>query len=131
MTYTFPPHFPNNCPPQPHTGIAGIFYKVVKNMDKSDPTHFKSQYDLGEMAHLEPSEGCGRRSVSILASRDEAVRLSQQYQQKGKFIAQVNLSNGHGVIHHSPTKNLLSHHDWWIPDGVMANTCCVDIRERS
>jgi len=108
-----------------------MYFKVVRNTNKSDPDHFKSQYQLGEMPHLEHTEACGRRSVSILASYDEAVRASQQYQRKwGKCIAYIDLTVGHGVVHISPTRTLLTHHDWWVPDGVDANSYCTDIKDR-
>lgn len=131
MGYTYPSHYPPNCPPPPHDGIQGTFYKVVKNMNKSDPNHFKSQYELHEMEHLEDTEACERRSVSILSSYDEAVRLSQQYQKKGKCIARIDLTNGHGVIHHTPNKMLATHHDWWIPIGIDPCICCIEIKERT
>lgn len=125
MSYTFP-GYPRNCPPEPYDEMCGTYYRVVRNSDRTDPTHFKSHYETGERLDLEASDPCSRRAISMFKERERAVGLSRNFPNKGKFIARLVLSGGHGVVCKAE-HDLNSHHNWWIPNGVNAAGFCPRI----
>jgi hypothetical protein len=128
--YTFPSHFPEDCPPKPYQENRGTYYRLVADKDKSNPVHFKSYHELGRMKHLEKTDACGRRAVSVLALYHEVVALSINFQNLGKYVATLELKGGHGVIHNDVDNGeYQSHHNWWIPLGVNAAAYCTKIRE--
>ena len=68
---------------------------------------------------------CLRRSVSIYLDIEDAKKILYQYPNLPyKYIAKINLSGYHGIIHHTPKNNNDSHHDWWIPEGVDPTQYC-------
>lgn len=130
MRYTFPSDYPSDCPPEPcDEELPGTYYRVVRNSDRGDPIHFKSQQELGHMKHLELTEGCGRRAVSLFSDYGEAVALSKQVPTLGKYIACLSLKGGHGVVHKDNSGWGKTHHDWWIPIGVNPTKYCSEITE--
>lgn len=126
ISYTFPSHYPKNCPPRPREEMCGTYYRVVKNQDKSDPIHFKSHYEMNQQPKLEHTNPCSRRALSMFKIYDDAINLSRQIPTIGKYIALLNLIGGHGVVCNDDcTSN--SHHDWWVPIKVNAADFCLKI----
>jgi len=126
MAYTFPSHFPPNCPPHPHNGMDGVYYRVVKNANCEDMSHFRSHYELGTMPHMEKRDRCGRKGVSLCGKKEHAQSILDALPEKGDFIATLGLSGGHGVVQ-GHTNIDKSHYNWWIPDGVNRNSFCKRI----
>lgn len=130
MGYTFPSHYPDGCPPEPcDEELPGTYYRVVCNSDKNDPINFKSQHELNLMPHLEATEACGRRALSMFKDRQEAIALSKLIPTIGKYVACVVLEGKHGVVHKNDSAWGKTHHDWWVPLGVDALKCCTEIKE--
>lgn len=128
VTYTFPSHYPPNCPPQPYDEKCGTYYRLVKNGNKSDPVHFKSHYEKGERKDLEDKKPCSRRAVSVFKNFDDANILSKLFPKKGKYVAILNLTGEHGVVCDENHKPFKTHHNWWVPNGVNAQNFCFTIR---
>jgi hypothetical protein len=128
--YKFPPHFPENCPPEPFQENCGIYYRLVRDKVRSNPVHFKSHYELGRMKHLEKKDACGRRAVSVLALYHEIIALSINFENLGKYVATLELKGGHGVVRNDVEKGKYqSHHNWWVPLGINAAAYCTKIGE--
>lgn len=125
-SYTFPSEWPDNCPPEPHNEMCGIYYRLAKSKDKSDPKNFKSHHELGLKQDMEQIDPCGRRGLSMNATVDDLINLWKMYPRIGKYIAFLNLSGGHGVV---AKVGRNSHHNWWVPNGVAANSYCSKIEE--
>jgi len=128
LSYTFPSHYPLNCPPQPYNDKCGTYYRLVKNENKSDPAHFKSYYEENKLRELEATKACSRRAVSIFKDIGEANNLSKQFENLGKYVAILNLTGGHGVVREENSYSFKTHHNWWVPNGVNAQDFCSDIR---
>jgi hypothetical protein len=127
FAYTFPVHYPPNCPPKPHREVCGTYYRLVKNDNKSDPAHFKSHYDVDIKPELESTNACSRRALSMLGDYEEAVNLSKQFRKIGKYVAYLNLTGGHGVVCEENYRSFKSHYNWWVPNGVNAQDFCSHI----
>lgn len=126
--YTFPSHYPPNCPPKPHDEMCGTYYRVVKNGNKSDTMHFKSHYEANLRVRLESTKACSRRALSIFRIYEVAVNLSKQFPNIGEYIACLNLKGGHGVVREESYRSFKSHHNWWVPNGVSAQSFCSNIK---
>lgn len=126
--YTFPSHFPHDCPPNPQEELPGIYYRVVPSETLSNRENFQSHFELNLRPDLEDSEPCSRRAVSMFGSYASAVNLSKQYPNKGKFIASLNLNGGHGIVHKSENNKWRSHHNWWLPNGIDPTHYCTEIK---
>ena len=126
--YIFPSHYPKDCPPKPHNGKNGTYYRLVINNNKSDPLHFKSYYEGNTKPHLELNKACSRRALSIFKDNEEVINLSKQFKPLGKFIATLDLKGGHGVVHEEPSYAHKTHHNWWVPMGVIAQNFCLKIQ---
>lgn len=127
-TYTFPSHYPLNCPPQPHDEMCGTYYRLVKNGNTSDPAHFKSHYEANLRKDLESIKACSRRAVSMFKAYEDAIKLSILFPTKGKYIMCLKLTGGHGVVCEENYRSFKSHHNWWVPNGVNAQHFCSDIK---
>jgi len=126
--YAFPNHYPLNCPPQPYNEMRGTYYRLVKNENKSDPSHFKSYYEDNKKPELESTKACSRRAVSVFKDIKEAINLSKQFENIGTYVAILNLKGGHGVVCKEKSFSFKTHHNWWVPDGVNAQNFCSEIR---
>ena len=125
---TFPSHYLPNCPPQPYDEKCGTYYRLVKNGNKSDSSHFKSYYEENKKPKLEDTKSCSRRAVSMFKNIEEAIILSKQIPTLGKYVARLNLTGGHGVVREENSYSFKTHHNWWVPNGVNAQNFCSDIR---
>ena len=127
VTYSFPNHYPNDCPPQPYNEECGRYFRLVKNEVKSDPAHFKSHYEANLRPEYEATKSCSRRALSMFKDYEEAVNLSKQFPNIGKYIAFLDLIGGHGVICEENYCSFKSHHNWWVPTDVNACEFCSHI----
>jgi hypothetical protein len=107
--------------------MCGIYYRVVKNSNVADTAHFKSHYEANIMKKLEITDPCSRRAISMFKVYEHAVNISKNYPRKGNYIAYLNLNGGHGVVCNDGC-DTYSHHNWWVPSNVNANSFCVKIR---
>ena len=123
--FSFPNHYPPNCPPKPHQGLKGEYYRLVKNGDILDETHFKSYYETNRMPKLEATKACSRRGVSVFKAQNETIILSKQFPRIGKYIAHLNLNGGHGVVCYENYHPFKTHFNWWVPTGVNACDYCL------
>ena len=128
MEYTFPSHYPPNCPPQPYDEKCGTYYRLVKNGNKLDPAHFKSYYEENKLRKLEATKACSRRAVSMFKDIQEAIILSKQFKTLGEYVAILNLTGGHGVVREENSYSFKTHYNWWVPKGVNAQDFCSNIR---
>jgi len=124
--YTFPSHYPDNCPPLPHNEMCGIYYRLAINNNKSDPKHFRSYYEEKRRIKEEATEPCKRRALSIFGDYNDAVIILKQIPTLGKYIAHLDLTGGHGVVQKDGC-GLESHHGWWVPNGVNPCDYCSKI----
>lgn len=126
MMYTFPNHYPTDCPPQPHNEMCGTYYRLAKNKNISDPKHFMSYYEEKRMIKLEDTNPCSRRALSMFKDYEDAVIMSKQIPTLGKYVARLDLTGGHGVVCKDGFASG-SHHDWWLPNNVNACNYCSKI----
>lgn len=124
--YIFPSHYPSGCPPQPQQELCGTYYRLFKNNRSTDPSHYKSYYELG--INTNRFNPCARRALSIFSERNDAINLSKNFPILGKYVATLNLNGGHGIICNNGNRRRKSHCDWWVPIGICpANYCtCVE-----
>ena len=127
VPYSFPSDFPLNCPPQPQNDECGMYYRLVKNGDKSDPAHYKSHHEAKIREELESTKPCSRRALSMFKDYYEAVNLSKQFPNIGKYVAHLNLTGGHGVVCEENYCSFKSHHNWWVPIDVNAHNFCSHV----
>lgn len=125
MGYRFT-DYPPDCPPLPHDGNDGVYYRIVKNPDCADPSHFKSHCELGIMHQRGKKDPCGWRGVSLCAKKEHAQSVLDALPEKGEYIAILELNGNHGVVH-GYTNVDKSHYNWWIPEGVDRNAFCKRI----
>jgi len=125
--YSFPNHYPANCPPQPYNEECGKYYRLVKTRDKLDPIHYKSHYEAKIREDLESTRACSRRALSMFKDYEEALNLARQFPTIGKYIAFLNLVGGHGVVCEENYCSFQSHHNWWVPIKVNAPDFCLKI----
>lgn len=114
-------HFPDNCPPSQSDIASGEFYRFInKAHERPHPQDFLSWREIFTdkdcPANLSECQACG---LSIHASLDDAKNLSLRIPRfKNMKIAKGILSEGLGRIKHTPSKNEISHHTWWIPENT-------------
>jgi len=112
MTYTWPIHYPSNCPPDPHTELVGNYYRLVycNILRKRD---FLSRYERNKK-----EDTCLKRSISLFSEIQDAKSILLQYPKfRYRYIAKIHLPGKHGIIHKT-SQNNNSHHEWWIPINI-------------
>lgn len=122
--------FPINCPPQNTKPASGVFYRVITDKkvrplkEKDFHSQRKSQPNREWPQHVDPCELCG---VSITQTLDDSIKTALMLlgrvpalRNRISFIAKGDLQPNMGVIKHTPNvpDGILSHHDWWVPEGV-------------
>ncbi len=117
--FTYPAHYPENCPPEPYTELPDYYHRMVLKSDGIRSKDFKSYYERNKRVDSDKVNGCKQRSVSLFKNKEEAINILYQFPgMPYRFIARIYLPGGHGVIHHTPNENGKSHHDWWVPKEV-------------
>jgi hypothetical protein len=123
--YTFPSHYPPNCPPSGCGENPGVYYRLVNCLDSVSRLDFLSDYDVGRRVKLEAISPCVRRCVSIFSAVDSIASVRSQFPNLPRFIAELRLNGHHGLI----GSNRSQHHNWWIPEGVEPSSFVVRIFE--
>ncbi|WP_271254895.1 hypothetical protein [Pseudanabaena sp. Chao 1811] len=125
-------HFPDSCPPNDADCKSITVYRFLgDNEIKSE--HFLTVRELYPKRKFpETEKECRACSLSVLVSRDEAIRLQKtipNYMKKS--IAEGKLEESSGKIKHTPSagKNDSSHHSWWVPSDVKPWTLFQEIIE--
>lgn len=117
--YTFPSHYPDNCPPEPHAELPGHYHRMVLKSNIIRKRDFKSPYEKNRKGSQNKYNTCEGRAVSLFKDIEDAKYILLQHPGMNyRFIAKIYLPGNHGVIHHTPNGSCKSHHDWWIPKEV-------------
>ena len=120
-SFTWPAHFPVDCPPAEASIVNRDFYRVVKT-DPPQPTDFRSIYESDlvrarkfvEEGHLSKCETTG---LSVYTDISDALGCARKYPRLGKNIALLSLTPDSGMEIHSQSRDYESHHTWWKPEG--------------
>jgi hypothetical protein len=116
---TYPSHYPENCPKEPHTDLTGYYHRMVFKPDTLRKRDFRSQYERHKRDNPNSYDTCEGRAVSLFKDIEDAENVLHQHPGMNyRYIAKIYLPGNHGVIHHTPNGDGDSHHDWWIPNGV-------------
>lgn len=116
--FEWPDYFPASCPPDDAEPAAGKYYRIVDE-DPPDADDFLGDLrlqQLGKRRKRKWSDECKAFGVSILADRDEVLKLRNAVgPMREKAIAYGDIT-GDGVMKHTPNPpSMKSHHTWWIP----------------
>lgn len=115
----WPDFYPENCPPEEGEPTSGIVYRLVRN-DLPQTKDFTTFYEENPKffegnPHL-ICKGCG---VSVYRDPKDITRLKKRYKKfKNRHIAEGKLHSALGVILHTPSPRIISHHTWWVPVGT-------------
>ena len=126
---TWPEYFPQDCPPQDVVSPSGVFYRVVA--DKIGRTlkkeHFESPRQSQRKRVWPPNVcECQLCGVSLLKTMEDSIKKANQLLALGRYrdcvgrLAIGEIEDSAGVMKHTPDipSNLLSHHDWWVPEEI-------------
>jgi hypothetical protein len=117
--FTFPSHYPENCPPDVNDAIFGIFYRIVYYQDRIRRKDFLSRYEKSKINYLDKNFNCEQRATSLFREKGDAEDVLKNHpRMHTRCIAQINIPIDYGVIDHCPDEGRLSHHNWWIPNEV-------------
>lgn len=115
--FDWPDYFPESCPPNDAEHAAGKYYRIVDE-DPPDEEDFLGNLRLQQLGLRRKrrwDDECKAFGVSILADRDEILRLRQSLgPMRSKAIAYGDIT-GDGVLKHTPSGEYKSHHTWWVP----------------
>lgn len=118
--FKVPAHFPHNCPPEPHTELPRLYFRLVYNPAKVTEEDFKSRVEQGGSPSGGSKAHCLDCAVSLLDSVEKARNFVTNHPAIGpKHIAEVELRGGHGVVQRTGDPRV-GHFNWWIPEGVSA-----------
>lgn len=110
--YTWPAHFPSQCPPEDATEMAGRIFRLI-SADGPKEFDFKSHYERAPTAGRTGSE-CLAQGLSVLLSYQDCEILKEAVPAlRKKLVAQANLESGVGLIGNTPTNNCAGHCTWW------------------
>ena len=117
MEHDWPPHFPENCPPEEAAPPNQRVYRLVKNTPprSSDFVSYALEYQ-GRWRGRELCEACGLSAFSDLHGCRRAERRIPAL--KGMLPAQATLSETHGRIAATPRSRSSSHLTWWLPTSL-------------
>jgi hypothetical protein len=115
----WPTHFPDCCPPSDAEARKIIVYRFLDDKESSPTDFLTVRQKRLDRCFLEKEVECRACALSVLANREEVVRLQRRVPRWRKPVAEGLLTDGHGLIKHTPSFNVgKSHHSWWIPKGV-------------
>lgn len=110
--YTWPTHFPMNCPPQDAVETTGKVYRLISKDGPKD-FDFKSHYEREPLAGRTGSE-CLARGLSVLRSYQDCEALTTAIPAlRKKIVAMASFENGAGLIKETPSRNCAGHCTWW------------------
>ncbi len=115
--YSFPSHYPPNCPPSAYGEAPGVYYRLVCDPDGISSKDFLSDFDKGRRKNWEANSPCCRRCISVHSTLAGVITVWKQFQTLPRHIAELNLNGNHGIIH-PVSNNNDTHHAWWIPMGI-------------
>tara|TARA_R110002049_G_scaffold84503_3_gene215038 strand:+ start:507 stop:911 length:405 start_codon:yes stop_codon:yes gene_type:complete len=110
--YTWPTHFPSQCPPEDATEISGKIFRLISR-DGPKEFDFQSHYERAPGAVRTETE-CISRGLSVLRSyHDCEVLMDAVPALRKKLVAEANLETGTGLIGETPSGNCAGHCTWW------------------
>ncbi|MFM0596069.1 hypothetical protein [Paraburkholderia dilworthii] len=110
--YSWPDHFPEQCPPSHATDLSGSTFRFI---NKRQPTEydFTSHYERlpgGDWAGQE----CKARGLSVLRTYDDCVTMREGVPAlRRKHLAVANVAAPVGVVATTPSANCVGHCTWW------------------
>lgn len=110
--YSWPTHFPDQCPPSEASEISGIVFRLIS---KEDPIEFdfQSHYERAPSGNW-PGMECASRGLSVFKSYEDCKVLQDAVPAlRKKFIANATLGAGAGLIKETPSRNCNGHCTWW------------------
>lgn len=113
---TWPPFFPDSCPPDESEPAAGIVFRLTATETPSEED-FKSHRELypTRQYSVPECEACGLSVYRNIEDVRRAIAIVPAL--RSKKIAQGELRAEFGRIKHTPKNNQYgaSHHTWWKP----------------
>jgi hypothetical protein len=124
----WPEYFPADCPPDDATDAVGNFYRFAE----SDPVTGKDCICLWirQNGNIQGANKCGACGLSVFTDLKDADRLRKIFKTyRKKHLAAASLATPTGKIKSTPTSAIKSHHTWWVPIGVQAETLLIVVKE--
>jgi hypothetical protein len=107
----WPPHFPDDCPPQDAFVASGAVFRAVK-ADPLSANDFLS-YLEEEKPIRNATKRCQASGVSVQRTLEEARRHLATLPGVYKYIAAATLMTAHGKMKPTPNKKWPEHLTWW------------------
>lgn len=118
MDYSWPEHYPENCPPEEADSRPGTYFRCISGNDVTEED-FESNYDMNLRRDMERTNPCARRSTSIWSTFKGARRILDLWPQfPSRCIAEVGLDGRCGQLKRSKGKERREHYHWWIPTNI-------------
>lgn len=115
----WPSHVPSECPPAEAEAASGIVYRYV---DEDPPT----SDDFLSLREKQPTrvfgpKCCQASGLSVFRNPRDLEQLRRRVPgYRNALVARARLSEVHGLLKPTPTRQGSSHSTWWIPAGVLA-----------
>ncbi len=115
----FPAHFPEGCPPLPHRGPSGTYYRLVSSRNDPPEIDFVPGAELPEYV---PRGGKGARcrdcALSVFDDPEAARNFLANRPLFGKrHLAEMRVAGAAGVMHPEPGGHL-GQFNWWLTKGL-------------
>lgn len=118
VVVTWPPHFPDKCPPADAPAASGVVYRFVRQ-DPPRTEDFVSRQENQPQHHF-GTKSCQASGLSVFRHPSDLDRLRRRVRAyETSLVATAELTSSHGVVLPTPTRNGTSHHTWWVPLGVV------------
>jgi len=110
--YSWPEHYPPQCPPQAATQASGVVYRFIDGRIPSEGD-FLSHHERQPDKKWEPME-CQARGLSILRTLDDCNTMRKGIPAlRKKRIAEGTLASTDGLIVPTPSNLCNGHCTWW------------------
>jgi len=125
---SWPIHFPENCPPNAATSVAGItLYRATKT-NPASAADFQSGFTIFGARFASPTHLCLDCGLSVFADEAHIHEMALRVPAlRSKHVAALSLSDADGVTLQTPTKNSANHATWWTvsPLEDLLNKCII------
>lgn len=114
----WPLHLPDSCPPSDATSKKITIYRFLfKNNEVCQINFLSKREENPARRYDELDKECKACGLSVLADRDEVIRLQRKVPRYRYPSAVANLTEDAGKVKHTPDRRnkMNSHHTWWVP----------------
>ncbi|RKU24562.1 hypothetical protein C6497_17215 [Candidatus Poribacteria bacterium] len=116
----WPDFYPENCPPEEAEPASGTVYRLVRH-DPPQAEDFRTFFQENpNFFEGKPTDLiCKGHGVSVYTDPEDIKQLKERSKKfKNRHIAKGELNSTLGVIQNTPSRQLKSHHTWWLPIGM-------------